>query len=424
MKKKVLAAMLTAAVAAQTFAGSMPVLAAEEGSVESLEVWYDGSEAVNDAMVSFFENYESVSGVKLTYTRMDLDSIHDKVIAAAAAGNTPDLVFGLPEWISEFNAMGITTDLNSYVESWEDKEQFYENVMDTMMVDGKYVALPWSSAVRALLVHDTINETAGAEVPATWDDVLALEGYRDAAGAYPYGLTCTTARAPQELLVYLAQYGLEICSASENGGYRNTWQENEEELEKATKVFQFYKDLVAKGLVDPSSPTYGWEETDANFASGLTGMFTTGTWMYTYKENYPDTMADVSIHEIPAPADGKTCTYLEPKPLFVFDRGDKARTDAAFEAAAYLVSKDFISTCFSDQSPRKDVEGKDQWTEGFNKLKENAVAFPPVVLSNITQAMTDSLAKALQDNMDAKEVAVWLSDAVNASLQDSGEYGE
>ena len=261
MKKKVLAAMLTAAVIAQTFTGTMTVMAEDEGSVQSLEVWYDGSEAVNDAMVSFFENYESVSGIKLTYTRMDLDSIHDKVIAAAAAGNTPDLVFGLPEWISEFNAMGITTDLNSYVESWEDKDQFYENVMETMMVDGKYVALPWSSAVRALLVHDSMNETAGAEVPATWEDVLSLDGYREATGAYPYGLTCTTARAPQELLVYLAQYGLEICSPSENGGYRNTWQENEDELDKATKVFQFYKDLVAKGLVDPSSPTYGWEET-------------------------------------------------------------------------------------------------------------------------------------------------------------------
>ncbi|QBE96969.1 ABC transporter substrate-binding protein [Blautia producta] len=393
--------------------------------VKSIEVWFNSDEQVHDNMVKMFDAYKDKTGIEITYTNLDLDSMHDKVIASASAGNKPDVIFGLPEWISEFNAMGITADLTDYYNSWDDKNNFYDSTLEAMKVDGNYVAIPWSSTVRACLIHEDINKEAGigTESP-TWEELLDMTDYYEKTGAYPYGITCTGARAPQELLVHLAEYDLEICSEQEGGGYRNTWNENEKELENAAKVFQFYKDLVANGIVDPSSATYGWEETDVNYASGLTGMFTTGNWLANYEEEYPDTMMDTVIKAVPAPSDGKTCTYLEAKPMFVFDNGDKARMDAAFDVAAYISGKEFVETCYPAYSSRTDVKTDDKWTKDFQALTDSAVTFPPVVLGNITQAMTDSLAKALQENMDAKEVAKWLGDAINSSLKGSGELAE
>ena len=397
----------------------------ESSEVKSIEVWFNSDEQVHAGMVKMFDAYKEKTGIEITYTNLDLDSMHDKVIASASAGNKPDVIFGLPEWISEFNAMGITADLSDYYNTWDDKSNFYDATLEAMKVDGKYTAVPWSSTVRGFLIHEDINKEAGVGTSSpTWEELLEMTDYYNTTGAYPFGITCTGARAPQELLVHLAEYDLEICSVQDGGGYRNTWNENAEELDKAAKVFQFYKDLVANGIVDPGSATYGWEETDVNYASGLTGMFTTGNWLANYEVEYPDTMMDTVIAPIPAPSDGKTCTYLEAKPMFVFDNGDKARMDAAFEVAAYISGKEFVETCYPAYSSRTDVKTDDKWTKDFQALTDSAVTFPPVVLGNITQAMTDSLAKALQEDMDAKEVAGWLGDAINSSLRDSGELAE
>ena len=55
---------------------------------------------------------------------------------------------------------------------------------------------------------------------------------------------------------------------------------------------------------------------------------------------------------------------------------------------------------------------------------DTGVTFPPVALSGINQAMVDSIAKVLQEGKTAEEAASWLSDAVNASLQENGELSE
>ena len=76
-------------------------------------------------------------------------------------------------------------------------------------------------------------------------------------------------RAPQEMIVYLAQKGLEICSLQDDGMYKNTWKDNADQLAAAADVFQFYKDCIDSGVVDPNSKSFGYEETDDNFVNGF-----------------------------------------------------------------------------------------------------------------------------------------------------------
>ena len=65
-----------------------------------------------------------------------------------------------------------------------------------------------------------------------------------------------------------------------------------------------------------------------------------------------------------------------------------------------------------------------KWSKDFSALADTGVTFPPVTLSGINQAMVDSIAKVLQEGKTAEEAASWLSDAVNASLQENGELSE
>lgn len=256
----------------------------------------------------------------------------------------------------------------------------------------------------------------------TWEDLLAQSDYYDNNGKYLTEVACTGVRASQELLVYLAQYGLEIASAQDDGKYKNTWNENKDELEKATKVFQFYQDLIDNKIIDSSAKNWGWEETDENFATGITSTYVTGNWLAERESSNPDTMGDVSVAPIPYPADGQPATYMECKPMFIMEGSENK--DEAFDLATAFCSKEWQEAAFADRSPRSDVSTDSKWSKDFSALADTGVTFPPVTLSGINQAMVDSIAKVLQEGKTAEEAASWLSDAVNASLQENGELSE
>lgn len=103
---------------------------------------------------------------------------------------------------------------------------------------------------------------------------------------------------------------------------------------------------------------------------------------------------------------------------------DSANKDAAFELAAMVAGKDLQEAAFADRSPRSDVSTDSKWSKDFSALSDTGIVFPPVTLGGINQAMIDSIAKVLQEGKTAEEAALWLCDAVNASLAENGELSE
>ena len=419
MKRKLLSLVLAASMAASI---ATPMMASAEGV--TLEYWTCMTEGADTqkAMEEKVAAWEAATGNTVNMTNFTYDMLHEKILTAAAGGNVPDVIWGLPEYVGEFYNMGIVADLTSYYETWEEKDALSDAVIDAMTINGEIIGVPYEMTVRAYLVHTEDLEAAGIETPVTWEDLLAQTDYYDNNGKYLTELACTGVRSPQELLVYLAQYGLEICSEQEDGKFRNTWAEDEEQLAKATKVFQFYKDLADTGIIDPSSINWGWEETDENFATGIVSTYVTGNWLAERESSNPDTMDDVVVTAIPYPADGHPATYMECKPLFVM--AGSANQDAAFELAAMIGGYDCQAAAFADRSPRSDVSTDSKWSKDFSALSDTGIVFPPVTLGGINQAMIDSIAKVLQEGKTPEEAALWLCDAVNASLAENGELSE
>lgn len=419
MKRKLLSLVLAASMAASI---ATPMMASAEGV--TLEYWTCMTEGADTqkAMEEKVAAWEAATGNTVNMTNFTYDMLHEKILTAAAGGNVPDVIWGLPEYVGEFYNMGIVADLTSYYETWEEKDALSDAVIDAMTINGEIIGVPYEMTVRAYLVHTEDLEAAGIETPVTWEDLLAQTDYYDNNGKYLTELACTGVRSPQELLVYLAQYGLEICSEQEDGKFRNTWAEDEEQLAKATKVFQFYKDLADTGIIDPSSINWGWEETDENFATGIVSTYVTGNWLAERESSNPDTMDDVAIAAIPYPSDGQPATYMECKPLFVM--AGSANQDAAFELAAMIGGYECQAAAFADRSPRSDVSTDSKWSKDFSALSDTGIVFPPVTLGGINQAMIDSIAKVLQEGKTPEEAALWLCDAVNASLAENGELSE
>lgn len=390
---------------------------------KTIELWTCWTEGATTATESkkMIQEWEQKTGNKVNQTNFTYDMLHEKILTVAAGGNTPDLIWGLPEYVGEFYNMGILEDLTKRFGQWSDKSTLSSSVVKAMTIDNKVVGIPYEMTVRAYLTHANDLQSAGVQAPKTWEDLLAMKDYKGKTGKYPTELACTGVRAPQELLVYLAQYGLEIASAQSDGKYKNTWNDDKDQLAKAAKVFQFYKDMFDKGVVDPSAKSWGWEETDENFATGLVSTYVTGNWL-AERESSNAEMKDVQVNAIPYPSDGKPATYMECKPLFVM-AGSKNK-DEAFDLATAFCSKDWQTAAFADRSPRSDVSTDSKWSKDFSALAGAGVTFPPVTLAGVNQAMIDSIAKVLQDGMAPDKAASWLSTAVNASLKDSGELSQ
>ena len=304
-----------------------------------LEAWCSNlTDPQRESVAALIDSYEKSTGVTVNFTEFSYDMLHDKVLSSAAGGNTPDLVWGLPEWVGEFNNMGILEDLTDRYENWEGASVMSESVKNAVTVNDQVIALPYEMTVREYLCHADILAKAGADVPKTWDDILALGDFKDKAGTYPYALACSGVRAPQELVVYLAQKGLEICSAQDDGLYKNTWKDNPEELSKAAEVFQFYQDCIDSGVVDPNSKSYGYEETDDNFVNGFSASYVTGNWLQEKESANPTVMADVTVEAIPTPEDGVPATRV---------MGLQAHPTEAAKSAAQSAAKMYINGNYS-----------------------------------------------------------------------------
>lgn len=393
-----------------------------KGDSRTVELWTAWTEGADTAKAGQeqIKKFEESTGFTVNQTNFTYDMLHDKLIASAAGGNLPDAVWGLPEYVGELHRLGILADLTSAWDSWEDRDKVGDAVKSAMTVDGKIIGFPYETTARAYLVHDDLLARAGVAVPRTWDAVVgAGTKVEQATGSSFYGVAGTGVRAPQELLVYLAQYGLAVAAEQEGGGYRNTWGDNPDELAGAVKVFDFYASLVKSGAASPNSSTYGWEETDENFATGLTATYVTGNWLAERESSNPSTMEDVSVHPIPHPADGRPATYIEAKPLMVMS--SSRALDGATQLARAFASTEWQTAGFADRSALSGVSTDTKWSRDFSALLDTGVTYPPITLSGVTQNMIDALAMVLQEGTSSAEAATWLSEAINTSLQQSGD---
>lgn len=394
------------------------------GKIVTLDMWaaLDSTEdsKVTLAKIEEFNTMQDEVQVKVQIISYDI--MHDKLIAAINAGDAPDLTWGLSEWFGELDSMDALADLTPYVNDWKDKDNIFPNVLDAMKIDGKVKALPNYLGIRAFLYHADILKAAGYDAPPkTWDDLMKMAPViKEKTGKIAFGIAGAGVRSPQELMMYLAQNGLEVASRMDDGKYKNTWQDNPDQLTKATEVFQFYQDLLTSGAIDPNAKTWGWEEEDQNFALGQYAMVVNGPWIEGRAKDNPEEMKDV---EISAPIyNEKAATFLEIAPLYVYNSD---HLDASWKLASYLLGKDYQTTVNdAGNAPRIDVEPTNKWGKEFLALAPQGVVFPTIPLGGITTAMEDSLARAMLKNDKPADVATWLSQTINDSLKKTGNLSE
>lgn len=240
MKTRFIAA--AAALAATTALTACSTSSSGSGSAsgdERLTVWIM-KDSVSDAYLQrFTEAFEKEHrGTTLDIQIQEWDGIGEKVTAALASKDAPDVIEVGNTQVAQYAASGGVTDLGSKVTELKGAD-WLPGLAEPGKVDGKQYGIPWYAANRVVIYNKDLFGKAGITAPPkTRDEWLAITRKLNAGpvqGIYLPGQNWYT------LAGFIWEDGGEL--AEESGG---AWQGSLDSPE-ALKGMDFYRQLQALG---------------------------------------------------------------------------------------------------------------------------------------------------------------------------------
>src|SRR5687768_10562886 len=209
------------------------------------------------------------------------DPYKAKIRTAVGAGQAPTIIFGWGGGILKSYAdAGQVDDLTSWIgENAGFKDKFIPAVWKAATIDDKIYAVPIQNTQPIVMYYNkTLFEKAGAQPPATWDDVMNLVNVFNGQGVAPFSLGGQSKWTSMMWLEYLFDRigGPEVFDAI----YANkpdSWSDPAV-IESCTKVQELVK---ANGFIKGFSSIAA--DTNADWAllyTGKAAMMLHGGWAY------------------------------------------------------------------------------------------------------------------------------------------------
>jgi multiple sugar transport system substrate-binding protein len=233
--------------------------------------WAMGAEGENvQKLIPEFERRNP--GIRVKIQSIPWTAAHEKLLTAYAGNSTPDVSQLGNTWIPEFTLLNAIEDLNPWVEksSIVKKENYFEGIWDTNVMDDIPYGIPWYVDTRLLFYRKDILEQAGYKnLPATWDEWFnaSMKIKQLAAGKEKYAMLLPT----NEWVPFVVT-GLQNGSTllKDNNRYGDF---SSEKFRKAFEfVIRFYeKKLAPVGITQVTNIYQG-------IAEGFFAMYITGPW--------------------------------------------------------------------------------------------------------------------------------------------------
>lgn len=332
-----------------------------DDGVTTIEFWQNQfSEEDNAWYEAQVEAFNAAhDDVQINLTVVPGDAWEQKLKAAQAAGNAPDMYTMNYSAVPMKARNGELAPISDLIDQagWDDLDPRF---LEAVTVDGEQYAYPLLYEPSALLLYRTdYFEAAGldpANPPTTWEELIDT------------GLALKEAN-PNVVPFQLAQNAVELSWTTWASQYgtaghlpiSDDWSESEADDPAYEDLFQFYQDLYAQGVIAPQAiGPYG---DAAPLGEGTLAMMANGSWGISLLINeYPDIMDKIGVAPMPT-IDGDPARTSAT--LGGWTIGVDAKSDLKEEAAAaisWLLAEDtavpmeyFINTKFTKLSPRESV---------------------------------------------------------------------
>lgn len=291
---------------------------------QTLTVWAMGAEGqkLGDVAKKYEKKHPNVT-VKVT--PIGWDTVHQKMVSAAAAGTLPDMAQMGSTNMGEFAEMGVLEPVDTSVFH---KDDFFPAAWDGNVVDGKAYGVPWYVDTRVLYYRTDLAKQAGiTKPPATWSDLQALaSAYQKKAGT-KWGISLQPGGTGtwQNWLPFLYSAGGSMM------------KDGKPALDTPTTVHSLaeYGAYFEKGLADKSvAPGH---DVVKDFGNGSVPMFFSGPWQVAgIDKQFPDLKGKWKAVAVPT---GKSSTsFVGGSSLVTFRKSPHKA--AALEFEKYLTSAD------------------------------------------------------------------------------------
>lgn len=284
MKKKLLAAILSVAMAASLLVGcggsSETSGAAGNGEVQEITwLFWDDLEATEDLISKgyketidrFNKDYEGVYHVTAVTT--NLEEYYPKLNALVAAGETPDCFIVSPgPNLDVYVEPGIAADLTQYLKAdgWLDTFNGGEGAFSQQTYDGKIYAVPLNIAAACVFYNTEMFSAAGiTEMPTDWDGFLAACQKLQDAGYTPITISAGTAWCLSMLAGYLCDSEGVDTAALDAGDASWTDANVANAANKLVEISQYFQSTAAGDTNDVAT---------ANFYNEEAAMLIQGSW--------------------------------------------------------------------------------------------------------------------------------------------------
>lgn len=321
MKKKVVALLLSALMVVSSLAGcgaettgsgdasanaggnagAAPVA---DGEVQEITwMFWDDLEATEDLISQGYKQVidrfnEEYAGVyHCTPITTNLEEYDTKLNALVAAGDTPDLFICNPgPSLTQYVNAGIAADLTDILQNqnadWYGT--FADGIFERITYDGKIMAVPTCFAAACVFYNTQIFDEAGAEVPTTYDELLASCQKIQDAGYTPISCSAGTAWCLSMIAGYLCD---------REGGPDNLAQVNAGEIDWTSETFiaAGYKLQELSQYFQATAAGDSNDQATANFYNGEAAMLVQGSWAIgQINGNNPDFEANCGVFQFPA----------------------------------------------------------------------------------------------------------------------------
>lgn len=313
---------------------------------------------------------------------------YDSVLQARLSGDdAPDLFTIHSNNISAYDKAGNLTDLSA--EPLADK--LYENVKETVSIEGRLLAVPIESQAWGVLYNKDIFEECGLTAPDTLEELETVCETLKEKGHTPFLLAFQEQWVPQLMTA--------LTIGGKVSGEANDWLErmyqDQASYSEIADIFDVIDLIMANGT--DRAMEEGSEAGSADFAIGKAAMYVQGTWA---SATIMATNPEMNLGVFPLPVNqNKDCTRVNlstSTTLAVYPQSENKELALAF--ANYVLDDEASSALFQACSfnPLATCHNYESssWVEEASSYVEAGRAYQDLV---IPSAVTDEQGRLLQE---------------------------
>ncbi len=316
-------------------APAAPVVARSRttGRPITLEVWLtdweQGTQRLfNDELVPAFEAANPDIAVNVQY--LDWRVFTEKLIAAHAGGVLPDIYQAGAEYVAPLATKGMALELDKYVATWGQRDDFYDSAWGTVSYQGKTYGVPVLSAPQTLMYRkDMLADSGITNGPTSWEDLEQIAMKATKRDGDKFVISGFNARPIwQQYVWFLFQNGGDVFT--QDGKIVVNSPEAVEALEYFSRLFNQDK-VASKSSI--AAPTANVGAMAANLVAMQLGNQLT---VRDFRQNNPAKSSDLVVAE---PISKKSQVTTNWTDWLAISKQSK-NPDAAWKFIAFVADKD------------------------------------------------------------------------------------